>query len=807
MAETILRTLGPRYVLDAGCRRGLLVQAFRDRGVEAWGLGLSEEPSYEAAFCRRDSPANAVPGFYDLIVCLDALDHMSEHDRHQAIVNFCRATTTILFASSLTGFQDLPGRDSQPVPWWLLRFWERGLMPDLDFDASFAGPQAVLLRRSQRMPIEAVPLFNEVLRLRAELRGVKSRLEAMESSPGWQLIRKYREWIGSNRESRPWYFWPLDSAARLGLKGAGVATAALPGVAQSFKRELLENREKVHGSKSKYGAQFTYEDWIREQEPDAAALQDQRRCMAAFSYQPAISIVVPVFRLPLPVLKKTIGSVLAQTYSRWELCIAHADPDDAEARAYLARLAETDPRVKLTLLNENRGISANSNSALAAATGEFIGLLDHDDELAPFALYEVTRALNENPSIDFIYSDRDELTVDGEPDVRVSPLFKPGWSPEIMISANYLTHFNVIASRHLREIGGWRDETDGAQDWDLFFRVAERARSLHRIPKMLYHWRQLRTSTAALGTSAKPYAEAAQLRAVQDHIRRGGSQAEVEFDRHRRLHVKWPYPQGQKISVIVTPSLAAEELARYANHLLAQSTWEAEFVLPVAEKARTGDSRIRIAPVATGASLAERLNCAVEHSTGDILVFVDPAASPVNAEWLAELAGPLENRAIGIAGGKLMQSGSPLLTHAGLLFTEDHRLEYVFLGEVEDVRAEFGPPTWYRNWSCVAGTCFSIRRATLNAIGGFLRPLRYPRLDVDLCLRVRYESELRVVYNPYACWIQSAPGALEHWLWGAVSAEQSEAYLRQCFPDGDPYFHPKLTCRGGKFWFKSRANS
>ena len=162
---------------------------------------------------------------------------------------------------------------------------------------------------------------------------------------------------------------------------------------------------------------------------------------------------MPVYRVPLPILKAMVESVRPQTYSRWELCLAHGEPEDVPARAWLRTVAQDDRRIKVELLDENLGISGNSNRALALATGEFVGLLDHDDTLAPFALYEVVKVINEKPDVDFIYSDKDCLNEKGE---RISPLFKPHWSPELMLSANYLTHFCVMRMEHLRAIGGWR---------------------------------------------------------------------------------------------------------------------------------------------------------------------------------------------------------------------------------------------------------------------------------------------------------------------------------------------------------------
>ncbi len=178
--------------------------------------------------------------------------------------------------------------------------------------------------------------------------------------------------------------------------------------------------------------------------------------------------------------------------------------------------------------------------------------------------------------------------------------------------------------------------------------------------------------------------------------------------------------------------------------------------------------------------------------------------SPADADWLVELAGPLQNKEIGIVGAKMLKPGTASIYHAGIVFTEDNRPEYVFAGEAEDIDAEFGAPTWYRNWTAVSGACFSLRREVWTAVGGVSGALRYPRLDLDLCLKVQFQAGLRVLYNPFARFFQSRPAALEGPLWN-VSQEAADRYIQECLPGGDPYFHTKLTCREGKVRLRSRA--
>lgn len=832
IAETLIRAVRPRRVFDGGCAWGFLVEAFRDRGVEAWGVDISSyaigqvRPDLQQ-YCRVGSLTEPIEGSFDLITCIEVLEHMPESEAEQAIRNLCRATDAILFSSTPSDFSEPTHVNVRPIVSWLHLFSEQGFAPDVLFDASFVAAHAFLLRRRDPLPIDALVLFGEKLRIRAELARAQAELAQADrqlkdiyASPGWRLIRRYRDWLSRERERRPGVLAFTERMARWFLQravSAGQASSSAPPSPSISVPSLSMPAIPAPTGPAQPDVQpetqreFSYRDWILEQEPDDAGLALQRELAAAFAYQPKISIVVPIYRVPFEIVDEMIASVVGQTYGNWELCLAHADPAAARTRQYIASLAEADKRIKVSLLDENRGIAGNSNEALALATGEFIALLDHDDTLAPFALFEVVQTLNEQPAIDFLYSDRDEITHLGNPARRVNPLLKPQWSPEILLCANYLTHFSVIAAKHVRAIGGWREGTDGAQDWDLFLRAIGRGRNVHHIPKILYHWRQIETSVAGGGLAVKPYAEEAQLRAVREHCRREGFGADVAFDVHRRLRILWTHRPEQTASVIVVPAATDGEALSHAQRLLTNSAYPpAEIVVPLASDIapdceQISDPRIRVVRVPAGASLAEKMGRAVEHSIGQLLVFVDQAVIPADADWLGELTGPLQNREIGIVGAKLLDPDTAKIHHAGLVFTADNRVEYIFAGEAEDIDAEFGAVTWYRNWSAVSGACFSIRREVWGAVGAVSGAPRHPRLDVDLCLKVLFQAGLRVLYNPFARFFQSRPAALEGWLWN-VSQEATDRYIQECFPGGDPYFHSKLTCREGKVRLRSRAH-
>lgn len=538
-------------------------------------------------------------------------------------------------------------------------------------------------------------------------------------------------------------------------------------------------------------------------EPGDEELQLQRAVSRQFLLQPVISIVVPVYRVSFAVLKAMVDSVREQTYTRWELCLAHGYPEDEEGRAWLQELAKEDPRIKVDLLGENLGISGNSNRALALATGGFVGLLDHDDTLAPFAFYEVVKLINDKPDVDFIYSDKDCVNEEGE---RISPLFKPRWSPELMFSANYLTHFCVIRMEHMRAVGGWRAETDGAQDWDLFFRVVERSRRIELIDKVLYHWGIVATSVAHGGVQAKPYALRSQMQTISERLARIGGKGRPSLEANGAMRVRWEMPKperrsGAMISVIFIsghPGGRMMEQARELRGSITHPSVEIVFASPDVAKGRERGDKADIVTVATppDATLASKLTAAVAASSGQYLVFWDDCVYFNNVDWLTELVGPLQLDNVAMVSPQLMDPRTNTVRHAGVVFNRDGDLGYIFAGESEHAYGVFGGPSWCRNWSAVSGACFAIRRAVFDQVGGFAQNPRYPRLDIDLCLRITVMHGWRIFYNAYAKFDQVALTRLEQWIKNAPDAARD--YARLCFPHGDPFFHPRLKCRDGK---------
>jgi GT2 family glycosyltransferase len=598
--------------------------------------------------------------------------------------------------------------------------------------------------------------------------GYEARLAAIYQSASWRFARPVR----------------LVARLRDRLRGAGrpPVSTALDALEQPAA-PVPEAPHKPMPKPAPEDVTTVYRRWITEVE----AARRSPQAASSSTEGPLISLIVPVYRVPASVLVELVQSVLRQSYGRWELCIAHAEPEDALARAYLADLARRDARIRVRLLSENKGISANSNRALELAQGEFLALLDHDDTLAPTALQEVVEVLRAEPEIDFVYSDRDQLSVSGD---RDRPLFKPDWSPDLMLSANYLTHFNVIRTDLVRAVGGWRSETDGAQDWDLFLRVIHRINGrIRHIPRILYHWRRLPTSAAARGLAAKPYALEAQRRAVQDDLAARGLPWTVETRSDRRLQIRWDAAFQPTVSVVLASS-EPQEACMAAAEALAAMTADGPFeILVPGEAADRQGRRLRVVALPSGLTPLEQMDHLVAQCPEGVIVLVDAALRPADSSWLREMVGPLQDPDIGIVGACLLDAETGLLRHAGLVQTPDGRVEAPYQGKPEFHDGLLGRADWYRNWSAVSGACLSIRSGSWRRCGGLTRAAGQGRPDVDLCSRVRAAENRRVLYNPFARLVQHRPAVLERAPKGSCGAAGGTR-ARPAFHD--PYLNPHL---------------
>ena len=552
-----------------------------------------------------------------------------------------------------------------------------------------------------------------------------------------------------------------------------------------------------------------YKLWIAQNEPDAEGLKRQREESFTFSYRPKISIITPVWNTDKKWLNLAIESVLNQTYANWEFCLADGNSTKPHVKQILQDYAKKDPRIKVKFLSENKGIAGNSNEALSLATGEFIGLLDHDDELAPFALYEVVKLLNERPDADFVYSDEDKFTKRGE---RIFPFYKPDWSPDMFLSCMYTCHLGIYRKKIVDSLGGFKLGYEGSQDYDLVLRFIERTDRIYHIPKILYHWRRTTESTASIA-NAKIYAYVAAKKAISDFLTRQNIRAEVMDGAWTGSYRVRRAITGNPLVSIIVPTKDSLGILQRCIGTILQKTDYPDYEILIVDNQSTepetlnyfaeieGHPKVKIIQYNRPFNFSAINNYAVSQAHGEHILFLNNDTEVISSEWLSAMVEHSQRKGVGAVGAKLLYPDDKI-QHCGIILG---------LGQFKDQRVAGHP---YRrcseefdytgrvsiicNYSAVTCACLMLRKEIFEKVGGFDENLHIAFNDVDLCLKIRKEGYL-IVYTPYALLYhhesysrgyEDTPEKLARFL-------EETKYMRnswgQVIDRGDPYYNPNLT--------------
>ena len=495
-----------------------------------------------------------------------------------------------------------------------------------------------------------------------------------------------------------------------------------------------------------------YARWITKHEPGAAELKRQRG--HRFTRSPKVSVVVPVYNPPAAFLDAMIASVRTQTYGNWELCLADGASTQPHVRPILESAA-ADDRIKVAFMPANAGIVGNSNAAAALATGDFLALLDHDDELAPFALHEVVAALNDQPDADFLYSDEDKLNTHGD---RVEPNFKPDWSPETLRSRNYVCHLTALKRSLFDAVGGFRAGFDGSQDYDLVLRASERATRIVHIPRVLYHWRMHAQSTAFVKGS-KNYAFEAGKRAVGEHLLRLGIDGSVHDGPILGTYqVVYHLRTQPLVSVIVPNKDQAAMLARCVDSL-AKSSY-ANYELLIVENGSTlpethayyrelaKQPHMRIVEWTRPFNYAAVNNFAAAQARGELLLFLNNDTEGINPDWLEAMVKLAVQPGLGAVGAKLYYADDTI-QHAGIVLGMGGVAGHSHLFYPREAQGYMQRLRITQNVAAVTGACLLMPRMVFEKVGGFDEGFVLAFNDVDLCLAVQ-KAGYRVVWTPDA---------------------------------------------------------
>ena len=539
---------------------------------------------------------------------------------------------------------------------------------------------------------------------------------------------------------------------------------------------------------------LSYSYWIRHGEPRPSSPAQIAEAIAGFSYAPKISIVTPVYNTPLDHLDLAIRSVQAQHYENWELCICDDASPNTDVKARLQSWEKQEPRIKVTYSAKNEGISGASNRALELASGEFVGLLDHDDELTPDALYEVVKLLQKRSDADMIYSDEDKLDAEAR---RVWPHFKPDWSPELMLSVMYIGHFGVYRTSLLKEIGGFRVGIEGSQDYDLVLRLSEKTDRIYHIPQILYHWRMAPSSAAASG-DAKPYAYEAAKKALTEHLNRRRVPGEIVHGEWRGLYrVRFNLQGSDKVSIVI-PNFSKADALRCCVTAIEEKTSYRNYEVIVVDGGRLDaelrkwlESRgCRIISAEESASLSRRINFGGAAAQSPYLQLLHGGAEVISGDWISAMLGFCLQREIGAVGAKLFHR-SGKIQHIGVVLGLKGMAGYPLRGYRARPLGYPDPSQFVRNCSAVSGACMMVGKELFERLGGFDEKLPGAGSDIDFCLRVQ-EAGYRIVWTPEAELYHEGPLGGD-----SLSGRQAEYFKRRWskFLERDPYYNPNLTLR------------
>jgi GT2 family glycosyltransferase len=564
---------------------------------------------------------------------------------------------------------------------------------------------------------------------------------------------------------------------------------------QKLYREVRKRvqPEKPSATHQRIETASEYQSWLARHRATASDLERMRNEALTLEYAPLVSIITPVFETPIDWLEAAIDSVITQVYENWELILVDDGSTNRETVDGLPRLAAKDKRIRLERLDARGGISAASNRGLSVAQGEWIALLDHDDVLEPDALFHFIKLLQTQRDADLIYCDEDKLTEEGP----TSPIFKPDWSPDFFLSYNYIVHLSFFRRALLDEVGGFRSEFDGAQDYDLLLRITEKTARIFHIPRMLYHWRRSATSTSD-NIRRKPNALEAGKKAIEEHLARIGQPGHVAVDwATHAYHVKRNIIEPRKVCIIIPTRDNIPLLTRCVESLVRHTSYDNYEIVIVdndstSEQARDYFARTphRLLHFSGPFNFSAINNFAVEQTESPWLLFMNNDVEVIDDNWLGAMVEHVQRPEVGAVGARLLYPDETI-QHAGVVLGVGGIAQHAFRGFPADDPGVCRQLQVVRNYSSVTGACLLTRRDVFDEVGGFdEEQLPVTFNDVDLCLKMRRAGYL-IVYTPYAKLYHHESATRRP----SVEARETDV-IRERWPEviaRDPYYNPNLS--------------
>lgn len=519
---------------------------------------------------------------------------------------------------------------------------------------------------------------------------------------------------------------------------------------------VLKGVKLILGIKSKEN--IAYEIWLKKNYPTSNQLEQFKKEIDSLNFKPTISIILPVYNPPIDFLRKAIDSVINQVYSNWELCISDDYSPFDETRELIKEFAKKDSRIKFVFRSSNGHISENSNSAITLATGEYLAFLDQDDELSPDALFQNIKVLNDDSTIDLIYSDEDKIDARGN---HLDPHFKPEWCPDSFLSRNYICHLVVVKALLIKEINGFRIGFEGSQDYDLLLRVTEKTKNIHHIAKVLYHWR-LHFSSTSLNSDAKPYAFNNGIKAIEDALLRRRLKGKVSLIDNTPGFYKIRYEilNKEKVTIIIPTKDKADlceviidsifKLTDYPNYeviLINNNSTEPSFFNMVKKWESLEPNRFSCMSDNNSFNFSHLMNLGAKNAKGKYLLLLNNDTKIIHSDWMTAMVEQAQFKNTGAVGARLLYPNDTI-QHAGVI---------IGLGGIaghHHVRFDKDASGYYfyliatTNFSAVTAACLMVRKDLFDEVDGFDEKLAVEFNDVDFCLKLK-DKGYNNIYLPH----------------------------------------------------------
>lgn len=581
---------------------------------------------------------------------------------------------------------------------------------------------------------------------------------------------------------------------------------------------LKENGVRQFMTRLKYGPNpnaVNYDEWRLSKLPNEQTLKAQRETQ--FEYTPKISIIVAAFNTPVPYLKDMIDTVRDQSYTNWQLCIADGSTDDT-VQNYVRDHYGSEEKIVLKRLAENYGIAGNMNEAMKMADGDFIALYDHDDTLTPDALFEFVKAYNEDPSLEVFYSDEDKMNSDATK--YFQPNFKPDFNIDLLCSNNYICHFFMVKKSIIDQVGMFRKEYDGAQDYDFILRCCEAAgpEHIHHVPKVLYHWRTHEQSTSS-NPESKMYAFDAGTRAVQAHYDRMHIKAVAsKSDWLGWYRTKYILQSHPLISIIIPNKDHTDDLDRCIQSIEKKSAYKNyEYIIvennstdPATfdyyHQLEASNPKAHVVYWQAAFNYSALNNFGAAHAKGDYFLLLNNDTELINSDCLEEMLGYCMREDVGAVGARLLYPDDTV-QHAGVIIGIGGIAGHTFIGLEKDDPGYFNYAMSARDYSAVTAACMLVKRSVYEEVGGFNEQLAVAFNDVDFCLKIR-EAGYLIVYDPYAQLyhyesksrgMEDTPEKVQRF---NNEIKTIENRWHDILEKGDPCYNPNLTLERSDFSLK-----